>query len=155
MAFETYRHFVLRQKYNSSFFEDIQVTAKCRVTFPHNGENEMLIEVGFAICSPKDQFSKKRGRKISEGRLNSPKTCLTYTLQIEPETPLKVHLARILREESDRILKPYDKYTPKKNFLSNAGCYTIMNSDGTFDEPREIKITWLLGSRNSDDFREF
>jgi len=35
-----------------------------------NLENEKLIVLatGYAICSPKDHFCKKRGRNISEGR---------------------------------------------------------------------------------------
>lgn len=32
-----------------------------------------LVRVAFAFCSPKDNFSKKKGRLISTGRLNAGK----------------------------------------------------------------------------------
>jgi len=38
--------------------------------------------VGAAFCSPKDQFSKKKGRLIAEGRLTVGKVFCCVTLQV-------------------------------------------------------------------------
>jgi hypothetical protein len=55
--FITYRHF--RRDSGA-------ITACCKV---YSDESRML--VGFALCSPEDMFSKKRGRLIAEGRMNA------------------------------------------------------------------------------------
>jgi hypothetical protein len=47
--------------------------------------NSIQVEFAFAICSPKDQFNKKIGRTIAEGRLNSQRW--TVFSDIETETP--------------------------------------------------------------------
>ncbi len=43
-----------------------------RVTAAIQVENQ-IAEVGLAFCSPQDQFARKRGRLIAEGRLNAGK----------------------------------------------------------------------------------
>lgn len=41
---------------------------------------EKIAKVALAFCSPRDQFSRARGRLISEGRLKADKVALHVTL---------------------------------------------------------------------------
>ena len=53
--------------------------------------DESTVNVGLALCSPKDQFSRRRGRIIAGGRLNKGKLYLS-TLEIDPDESIKVQV---------------------------------------------------------------
>ena len=55
IGFDTYSHMTLGR-------------GKATLAIRVKGEQ---VEVGVSFCSPKDQFSKSRGRMLAEGRLNS------------------------------------------------------------------------------------
>ena len=50
---------------------------RCTVAFrkapPQPYTDQTYTQVALSFCSPKDQFSRQRGRQIAEGRLNAEK----------------------------------------------------------------------------------
>lgn len=52
-------------------------------------------EIGLAFCSPEDQFSRKRGRLIAEGRLNVGKSLRLF---LDPDKRVKAQVMGWLRE---------------------------------------------------------
>ena len=54
-----------------------------------HGERAMLY-FGFAFCSPKDNFCKKKGRQIAQGRVLHNKQHGVYTILKEGESPRDV-----------------------------------------------------------------
>ena len=54
-------------------FDKKNITARGGRTIAFRQIDENTIEFAIAKCSPKDNFNKKIGRRIAEGRLNSGK----------------------------------------------------------------------------------
>lgn len=59
--------------FSSEFFRpdgtSRRVTAAIHETCPVEGESDM--QIGFSICNPVDQFDRKLGQRIAQGRLDS------------------------------------------------------------------------------------
>jgi len=56
-----------------------------------------ILEVGLALCNPRDQFNKEEGRVRAEARLVDPGTCLSGQLiGNEPSAKRTLELARFL-----------------------------------------------------------
>jgi hypothetical protein len=52
-----------------------------------------LIYVGLAFCSPRDQFSRAKGRRIAEGRLEKNPA---YILRRKPESRVKALVRKVI-----------------------------------------------------------
>lgn len=59
-------------------------------------ENSTYVELGFALCSPKDIFSKERGRQIAIGRLEKNPFGSHRALK-EKESPLKLAVETLVQ----------------------------------------------------------
>ncbi len=65
-----------------------RVTLAIRITGNTLG-NPGFIEVGMAFCAPGDQFSRAKGRKMAEGRLNAKRGKYYFTVARDPGVKLK------------------------------------------------------------------
>ena len=57
-----------------------------------------VARVGLATCSPKDQFSRKRGRAIAEGRLQARKFFMQLT--VADGTNVKQEVAKAIKAQA-------------------------------------------------------
>jgi hypothetical protein len=51
--------------------------SKGRITIAYKREGDVFIRCGFAFCSPKDNFSRQRGRSVALGRLEHSNSNIT------------------------------------------------------------------------------
>ncbi len=64
------------------------------------------ISVGMAHCSTKDNFNKKLGRTVAEGRLRNRTPGFFHTMTLPEETSVKsfVHNQEVIRKQVQRLL---------------------------------------------------
>ena len=63
----------------------------------HGADSSKVANIGLAFCSPKDQFCRKTGRLISEGRLKKGK--FSYSILLEGQTGIKDEIRRTLYKD--------------------------------------------------------
>ena len=82
-----------------------QIKAKGGLTLAIKSDGE-YVYVATAKCGQKDNFDRKLGRTIAEGRLNSGSPEHTHTLKLPPDTKVKsfVHNQEFVRKEVEKLL---------------------------------------------------
>ena len=90
--------------------------ANGRATAAIDISNLENIRVAFAFCSPKDQFSRKKGRLIAEGRLRAGVTHIEFAA--DPDIPIKAQVMNELAEDYVAGLYYFPNWANKGNYLS-------------------------------------
>ena len=82
-----------------------QIMSKGGLTLAIKKEGDSLF-IAQAQCGRKDNFNRKLGRTIAEGRLTRPGTCPIRILQLPPETSVKsfVHNQEFVRKQVKKLL---------------------------------------------------
>lgn len=84
------------------------------LTRPSKDETDQKHLVSFSFCSPRDVFSKKKGRTIAEGRLNTGRT---IELEVRGTVPSVVKAA-MKKAITDGIVPSWVTKAYKRNKLN-------------------------------------